>query len=750
VQKLKNIEDVVAQLKPLLRTYLEEHDTEFKGPLMTCPNREAHANEDRKPSAGFVPNTDETVWHCFSCSNSGDIFTAYSFLEGKPVQGEGWYVALKALADKYQVAYEVEPLSVEEQEQTNVQQFLQELVKLANSHLIQMSKGPVWEYLESRGWVEGIRFFKMGYVERTKIFEDFFRDYFGKYPEIAKYISIHPDLLYNRLIYPVSHRHGLVLGLITRSLTDEDESIKYRKHFLKYLEKGGILYNLTKNYKTVYVVEGASSVFTMHKYGIQNVVAMLGKIFTVQMYNALVRNGVNRVIFCFDGDEPGQAGMENALTLTQDKSDIKILIKTLPKDKDPDEIIRESGVESFKEIPEVSNFKFQLDRLKTATDSTYANYKKSVFDILTSFPDSLVQDKMTKMFTEEMNVSKAAFSEELQRFKSTKGVVADVSAAEILAEENHLLKSIETFEEDSLRCGKLRGIPFGFPMLEERLDGLQQGLILIAGKWNCGKSAFLHTLALNLLQNASNYVLYFSIDDSVTGTTVPRMISNLAQVSINTISNPLHRIDGNETIDAAEKLLLRNRRNEAIELMKSYSGRLGLKDATDGFDTEFIERTIRVYRSIAKERNLVIIVDFLNMVKWSKNVDRTEQETQLAFFFKSMSNIYRCPVVCTAETGKGVADRTREVDIKGSSTLQFRSTLTLLLSSDFETDGDEGKSEMYFYDEKGVAQPVVRVSVSKNKGSSFRKALFYKFYRDQSKFIECTTEEQDEYRRKFK
>ena len=88
MQKLKNIEDIVAQLKPLLRRYLEEHDTEFKGPLMTCPNREAHANEDRKPSAGFIPNTDETVWHCFSCSNSGDIFTAHSFLEGKQVSGK--------------------------------------------------------------------------------------------------------------------------------------------------------------------------------------------------------------------------------------------------------------------------------------------------------------------------------------------------------------------------------------------------------------------------------------------------------------------------------------------------------------------------------------------------------------------------------------------------------------------------------------------------------------------------------------
>jgi DNA primase len=543
------------------------------------------------------------------------------------------------------------------------------------------------------------------------------------------------------------------LGLITRSLTDEDESIKYRKHFLKYLEKGGILFNLTKNYKTVYIVEGASSVFTMHKHGIQNVVAMLGKIFTLQMYNALVRNGVNKVIFCFDGDDPGQAGMENALTLTQDKSDVKILIKTLPKDKDPDEIIRELGVESFKEIPEISNFKFQLERLKTATDTTYANYKKSVFDILTSFPDSLVQDKMTKMFMEEMNVSKAALSEELQRFKSTKGVVADVSLAEILAEETHLIKSIEAFEENALRCGKLKGVATGFPILDAAIDGLQEGLILVAGKWNTGKTAFLQTLALNLLQDASNYVLYFSIDDPVINATVPRMVANLSLIPINTVANPLHRIDSNETIDDAEKLITRQKRTEAIELLKTYSKRFGIKDSSDGYDTDFIERMIKIYRSVAGERNLIVLVDFFNMVEWKKKADRTETETQLAFFFKRMAGLYKCPIVATVEANKGIADsRIKEMDIKGSSALQFRSTLTLLLSSDFEgDDGENGESgEMYFYDDHGTANPIVQLRVSKNKGSSFRKSLYYKFLRSYSRFEEGTESEQLEFAKKRK
>ena len=538
---------------------------------------------------------------------------------------------------------------------------------------------------------------------------------------------------------------------MTRSLTNENSSIKYRKHFLKSLEKGGVLFNLTKEFKTVYIVEGGSSVFTMYKKGIKNVIALNGKLFSQQMYNSLIKVGVNKIILCYDGDDQGQKGMEDALSLTQDKSDIKVAIKTLPEGKDPDEFIREFGVEVFNEIPEVSNFKFQLERLKTANDTTYANYKKSVYDIVNSCSDLLIKDKMSKMFMEEMNISKTVFSEELHKFKITKNVTDDVGVADILAEENHLLKAIGEFEENSLRCGKLKGLPIGFPILEEKIDGLQPGLILVAGVWNVGKSSWLQTLALNLLQSPTNFVLFFSIDDPVINATIPRMVANLAQIPINTVSNPINRIDNNIAIATAEKLVMRKQREKAIEVMKSFSGRFGLKDSSDGYDTEYVEKIIKTYRSIAGERNLIVIVDFLNMVKWSgKTVERTEQETQLAFFFKKMSTVYNCPIVCTVESNKGVTDsKIKEANIKGSSAISFRSTLTLLLSSDFEVDGNEKSGKMFFWDDKGEAQPLVRVSVSKNKGSSFRKSLYFKFYRDHNRFVEATEQEQEEYRKKL-
>ena len=57
---------------------------------------------------------------------------------------------------------------------------------------------------------------------------------------------------------------------------------------------------------------------------------------------------------------------------------------------------------------------------------------------------------------------------------------------------------------------------------------------------------------------------------------------------------------------------------------------------------------------------------------------------------------------------------------------------------------------MFFYDNNGVANPIVRVSVSKNKGSGFKQSLFFKFYKQYSKFVECDEQEQIDFRKKLR
>lgn len=756
MQRIKNIEQVVSQLKPFLKQYLEENNTIFKGVLFTCPNRAEHKNEDQTPSAGFIPGTDNTVYNCFSCGNSGDLFSAYHYLTGLEITGGRWYETVKELADHFKVEYELEPLLPEEQEFNNTQSFLQTLLKNAHNYLIKNNPVEVTNYIKQRNWEEIISHFELGYLPNQQSVRKYINDSFKKWPELSKYLSIDisrpedfADVIVNRLIYPIKHRYGYLLGFINRAISDKDTRPKYIKYFAKskYVEQKSILFNINKTYKSVYVVEGASSVFTLYSKGVKNIVATLGTAFTDEMYSNLIKHGVDRVVFCFDGDGAGLKATYSALKLTQNKSDIKVLIKLLPQGKDPDDIIKEFGVEFFKNIPEISGFKFQLDRYKNTKDEEQEELKNSLFEIVVSTKDAILREKMLKLFVQETGVLKTTLVEEIERYEKKQGLVAEVGVGEILKEETSLIEAVEAFEEKALRSGRLKGISTGFPILDEKIDGVQTGLVLVAGKWNVGKSAFLQTLALNLLKDPTNYVLYFSIDDPVIGTTIPRFLANLSFIPINTVSNPLYKIDGNETLGEAEKLILKQKRNEAISLLKSYSGRLGLKDASDGYDTNFVEKIIKVYKVIAGPRKLVIFVDFLNMVNLTrKNIDRTELETQLAGFFKHMAGLYDIPVICTVESTKGVADSViDESAIKGSSALQFRSDLTLLLSTDFECSS---KSVLYFYDDKGEAQPIIKVRISKNKMSGFKKSIYYKFFRECSKYEECPIVEQQEYGRK--
>ena len=757
MQRIRNINEVILSLKPLLHKYLKDHNTIFKGVLFQCPNRKEHHNLDNTPSCGFVPNTNEQFFNCFACGKSGDIFSAYTLLEEKDISGENWFPTVIELADRYGIKYELEPLKPEEIEFNNVQTFLQTIIKNAHQYLTKNHPVEITNYIKERSWESVIEHFTLGYLPNQQSVRKFISDSFKKYPELSKHLSINinnpdnfTDQIVNKLIYPIKHRYGYILGIQVRIIDKGGISSdsKYLKYFLKSAEKGGVLFNLTKTYKTIYVVEGASSVFTLHINDIKNVVAILGAdVFNDQTYNTLIKHGIDRIILCLDGDEAGLNATHKILELTQNKSDIKIFVKILPKNKDPDDIIKEFGVEFFKNIPEISNFKYQLNRFKITKEDEQEKIKKSLFEIIISNKDAIIKEKMLKLFTQETGVLKTALIEEIEKYEKTQGLIAEIGVGEVLQEEIALVKSIETFEEKVWRGGRLLGISTGFPIFDEKIDGLQKGLILVAGKWNVGKSAFIQSIALNMLNDPTNYILYFSIDDPVIGTIIPRFLSNLSHIPINIISNPLYRIDKNETLDEAEKLILRNKRNEAIELLKTYTKRLGIKDAADGYDISFVEKLIKIYKIISGNKKLIVFVDFLNMVSLGrKNIDRTEQETLLAHFFKHMSGLYNIPVVCTVESTKGVADTImKEISIKGSSSLQFRSDLTLLLSSDFESSN---KSQMYFYDSEGQAKPIVEIKISKNKFSSFRRSIFFKFYQDQSRFEECSLNEQVEYGRK--
>lgn len=744
MRKIKNAGEIIAELKSLLKQYLEENDTVFKGSLFTCPNYKDHSNNDSKPSAGFVPDTEETVWHCFACGKSGTIFDAVHYLEDKQIKGAQFYFIVKWLADKYSIDYKLEELTQREKEFEIVQRFLQALVKNAHRYLKNEKPKKAIRYLKKRGWLKVVDKFQIGYLPEDRKIKNFFTNAFKEHPEIKNYINIEDYQIIGRIIYPIMHRHGnSFLGITHRAIEDKKDGPKYVKHFLKNLEKRGVLFNLTNIYREVYIVEGGSSVLTLSRVGMNNVVAILGSKFTEQMYNSLVKAGVKKAVFVFDGDKAGLECLEKTVKLTQNKSDIKVFVKILPKGKDPDDIVNEKDLEAFKKIPKVSSFKYQISKLKKDIDAI--EVKHSLYEMILSQNDSLIQDRMLRYFSKELGILKSLIIEELRRYETQKNVQANVgiSAGEILEEKESLAKDIDKFEERAWRTDRLLGPSTGFPILDEKLDGLQDGLHLVGGKWNMGKSAYLVSLALNLLKNPNNYVLYFSIDDAILTKTIPRILANMSHIPINTVANPLWKIQKNETLSEINKVKVAQQREGAIKELKTLTQRFGLKDASHGYDIDFVEKMVKIYNIIAEGRKLVVFIDFLNMLHINRLKDRTEIETRLAGALKHLSGLYNIPIVATVEATKSIGDRgITDKDIKGSSAIHHKADTIMLLWSNFEEDK---QSDLYFYDDEGKAFPIVQIRLAKNKISGFRGSIYFKFYTDLSRFEEVSEEDQKKY-----
>lgn len=92
---------IADEVREHLRDYLELKRISVKGRSFKCFN-----HDDANASAGLTG--DGKGFRCFACNVKGDIFTAYSILEGKDIKGENFFYVLKELADLFHISYEIE------------------------------------------------------------------------------------------------------------------------------------------------------------------------------------------------------------------------------------------------------------------------------------------------------------------------------------------------------------------------------------------------------------------------------------------------------------------------------------------------------------------------------------------------------------------------------------------------------------------------------------------------------------------
>ncbi|MFT7223477.1 MAG: DNA primase [Cellvibrionaceae bacterium] len=161
------------------------------------------------------------------------------------------------------------------------------------------------------------------------------------------------DRFRDRIMFPIRNLRGQVIAFGGRVLSNQKP--KYlNSPETPLFSKSKELYGLHEALQAapqlprLLVVEGYMDVVSLAQFGIQYGVATLGTACNPEHLKQALRF-TNEIVFCFDGDEAGRKAarraMESALSVMEDGRQIKFLY--LPKDEDPDTLVRQVGAEKF-------------------------------------------------------------------------------------------------------------------------------------------------------------------------------------------------------------------------------------------------------------------------------------------------------------------------------------------------------------------------------------------------------------------
>ncbi|MEI6352649.1 MAG: DNA primase [Candidatus Nomurabacteria bacterium] len=332
---------------------LEKSGSQFKG---RCP-----FHNEKTPS--FYVSPDRGTYHCFGCSQHGDIFSFVEKLESVP-----FYEALTILADR--AGIKLNPYKKEEHDKESN---LISLLQKANEHYIKnLETSPEAKvYLGDRGLLpETIKKFKIGFAVGGEmgwrdVFIGLAKEHFSPEEMIAAGVVIKKeneekyfDRFRGRIMFPIRNTFGNVVGFSARILPkfDDGKSGKYiNSPETDVYHKSKILFGYNEAKKSIsdkkeaIIVEGQMDIIMSHQAGVENVVAVSGTSITDEHIKILKRFA-ERVLLSFDQDDAGEKAMRRAAMLALYGGMDVFIIPKKEGVKDTADLIKDFGGEEWKNL----------------------------------------------------------------------------------------------------------------------------------------------------------------------------------------------------------------------------------------------------------------------------------------------------------------------------------------------------------------------------------------------------------------
>jgi DNA primase len=387
-------------------------------------------HSEKHPSFFVYP--EQGSWHCFgACNTGGDVF---SFIMRK--EGIDFGEALRQLAERAGVILpsRAEP-GVGRDEKERLYQVNEAAAQYFHDLLLNSPAAErVRNYVAGRGLaLETVTKFKLGYSLNSweALQKHLMEIGYAKDELTAAGLIIEAesgethDRFRNRLMFPLSDLKGNVTGFGARVLDDSLPKYLNSPQTIVF-DKSSTLYGINlaapaiRTQDTVVIVEGYLDVITAHQNGFGNVIATMGTAVTEKQISTLKKLTKN-VVLALDADEAGEeamlrcVGYENIL-------DAEMKVITLPRGKDPDDVVREDPkiwqrlIEAARPVVD-----YTFDMITAGLDMTQAKDKTlasgKLLPIIDAIKEPIRQAHYLQKLAQLVKVTERRLEAELARLK---------------------------------------------------------------------------------------------------------------------------------------------------------------------------------------------------------------------------------------------------------------------------------------------------------------------------------------------
>ena len=384
----------------------------------------------------FSVDEQKQVYHCFGCKAGGSVIQFVMDIERL-----SFSEAVAFLADQLHMPLpEMQNDPAYEKRRT-----LKERIYLANRTAARMYHQLLWQpessailhYLQQRGLSDAvIRRFGIGAAPPSaQVGHRLMEEGFAEEELVQAGLMLRRegrtfDMFRNRAMFPIIDTYGNVLGFGGRAMGDAmpkylntSDTPAFNKRYTVFAAN---LLRKARGLTRVILVEGYMDVVALSQFGVEGVAATLGTALTPEQARLLHRFAPE-VHIAYDGDRAGQKAILRGLEVLEGEN-VPVRVLDFPGGLDPDEFIRQEGLEAFQALKPISAVTYRMRREKerhdVSTEEGRIEYAKACAAILRGVKEPVELENHLRHLSVETGFSKEVLMQQIGAAPPPKVVTA--------------------------------------------------------------------------------------------------------------------------------------------------------------------------------------------------------------------------------------------------------------------------------------------------------------------------------------